>query len=418
MKITQTKWVAWLPVLSVFVLPFGRIVEGLVVLMALVGAYDLIKNHQGIRQSAGLKLFTLFFLCFWIPALFSAVDAVNLKKSISTVIEMWRFYFAGLFLIARLNNDSLHRLAGCGIALVILFWSVDGWIQAFFGKDLLGLDSYSSNRVSGIFAESPRLGLMLIPFLGGAVAAVKERFGLGMAFGLLLVLASTIFISGDRSSWVSLVAMALFFIVFFRPGNMGLKRRQMMIMVFALFLAAGAIVSTSQFQSRMETVIIGFQGDYESINEASSLRLPIWEIAVNMFSDHWINGVGVRSFRYIYPEYARDDDPFVDKSLAKEKRTGAYHTHQIVLEFMAETGVIGVLGYLAGLWMLFVKWRPLARRQDSTLARGYLLSLMGLLFPFNSHLSFYSSDFAQVFWLVAALCVSALNVRPDKSHNL
>jgi O-antigen ligase len=411
MTINLQSWTAWavlLPLLAVFVEPFGRLVEVPVIIMAIVGLYDFAINSNRFRSSAGFKLFTVFFLCFWIPALVSLPDAINFKRSMVSAVGMLRFYFAGLFLISRLTNIKAHQWLGYGIALILLFWSVDGWVQSIFGNDIFAIPSYSESRVSGIFGTSPRLGLMMIPFVGVAIVVINERLGLNATIISVLFIVSIIIISGDRASWVSLLVMIIFFLTLFRSKKVFFSQQHQVVFFFVFLIFVGAIANSTQFRSRLDSVLVAFNGDYESINKASSSRLPIWLVAGKIFEDHPINGVGVRGFRYAYPQYAESDDIFVSSKSGEVRPIGAYHPHQLVLELLTDAGILGVIGYIIALWLVFIKWRPIALAKKSAIASGYLISLMALLFPVNSHLSIYSSDFGQVFWLVTALCVSAL----------
>lgn len=404
-------WAPWLPLLAVIALPFGRSVELFVLIMAIIGIYDLIKNHNSIRQSTGLKLFSTFFLFFWIPALFSLPDAVNIHHSASNVAGMLRFYFAGLFIINRLTDHKAHLWLGTGISFVLLFWACDGWFQLAFGKDIFGLAPHSQYRISGVFGEDAKLGLMIIPFLGIAIASMKERLGFSVTALLTILVISAILISGDRTSWVSLFVSSIFLAFLFRPKNIHFSRKEIIICVTGLIIVGLAVISTPQFQKRFSTVTVGFDGGYEAINAASSLRLPIWGTALRIFEANPINGVGARGFRYAYPDHALADDIFIDHTVPKEQQSGPTQPHQIVLEFMTDTGSIGLIGYLAGLWILFMIWRPIATHQETSLGTGYLISLMAVLFPINSHLSFFSSNWAQVIWFLTALTISSLMVQ-------
>ncbi|MDF1588099.1 MAG: O-antigen ligase family protein [Gammaproteobacteria bacterium] len=401
------QWEVWLPLLAVFVLPFGRSVEVIVLIMAIIGIYDLFNDTNGLKSSPQLKVFTVFFLCFWLPALISLFDAVNLAHSTENVLGSLRFYFAGLFIINRLSSPS-HLWLGIGIAAILAFWSFDAWVQLLLGKDLFGLASHSVNRISGIFGKYAMLGLMIIPFMGAAIVAIQEKSNILYTSIFSLFIASAILISGDRSAWISLFAGIVIFLVFFRPKSFAITRKQLMLIILGVTVTIGAVINTPQFKSRLDNSLLAFHGGYQSLNQASSLRLPIWETAIRIFADHPINGVGARGFRYAYPDYANDNDLFVDFTLPREKQTGQTHAHQIVLEFMSDTGMIGLLGYIVGLSIIFFKWRLLAQTSQSTISTGYIVSLLAILFPLNSHLSFYSSNWAQVVWFIVALSVSAL----------
>jgi len=416
LKLKSTPWELWLPFLAIIALPFGRSVELFTLIMAVIGLSDLIKNKHDIRHSFGFKTFTAFFLCFWVPALLSLPDAFDLSRSSSSTFGILRFYFAGLFIINRISSDKHHQWLGIGIALTLVFWSLDAWLQLLSGTDMFGLAAYSSNRISGIFGEDAKLGLMIIPFLGVSIAALKEKWGITFSIITTLVIISAVLISGDRASWVSLFTALCLWLILFRPKNINFSQTHFIAAVVGLILMAGTVISTPQFQSTINRSIMVLSGDYKDINRASSSRLPIWLTALNMFSDNAINGVGVRSFRYAYPDYAQKNDPFVNFSIPREKQSGPMHTHQIILEFMTDTGLIGLIGYIIALWILFIIWRQIARSKQSAIATGYLISLMVILFPINTHMSFFSSNWAQVVWFLVALCVSALATTKQKEH--
>jgi O-antigen ligase len=406
----------WLPLLAVIALPFGRSVEVFVVIMAIIGGYDLLKNTNELRQSQGFKLFSYFFLCFWIPALVSLFDAVNFSHSSENVLGMLRFYFAAIFIINRLTDYKSHLWLATGIGSVILFWCVDAWLQLATGFNVFGFPPFSPSRISGVFGESARLGLTIIPFLAIAITAYNERINVIAAIFITGLATTTILISGDRSAWISLLALSLLFLTLFRPQAFYFSRKSIFTGLTVIIVGTLLVFNTPQFQTRLNDSLTGLSADYESINTASSSRLPIWETALKMFVDNPINGVGVRSFRYAYPSYANPDDPFIDFSLPKEKQQGQTHAHQLILEFLSDTGLIGLIGYFVAIWLVIAIWRPLSYRiPNQNLSKGYILSLLAILFPINSHLSFFSSSWAQIIWFIAALSISSMTLK-DKNQ--
>lgn len=413
-KLKSISWEVYLPLLAVIALPFGRSVEFFTLIMAIVGISDLIKNKYDLRQSFGFKAFTSIFLCFWVPALLSLPDAFDLARSSSSTFGMLRFYFAGLFIVNRLSTDKSQLWLGAGIGLILILWSLDAWLQLISGTNIFGIHPHAAHRISGMFGKDAMLGLVIIAFLGVSVAALKEKLGIRLTLISALLIVSAVFISGDRTSWVSLFTLLFLWLILFRPQRISFSRSQLVIGIIATAVMATAVINTPQFQSTLNRSLMVLNGDYKAINRASSSRLPIWETALNIFSDNAINGVGVRGFRYAYPDYAQKDDPIVNFSLPREKQSGPTHAHQIVLEFMTDTGLIGLSGFIIALWILFIKWRPIARSKQSAIATGYLISLMVIVFPINTHMSFFSSTWAQVVWFLVALCVSALVATKQK----
>ena len=119
-----------------------------------------------------------------------------------------------------------------------------------------------------------------------------------------------------------------------------------------------------------------------------------------MIQAHPVLGVGVRGFRYAYPAYADPGDTFVDTSSDE----GASHAHQIVLEVLSETGVIGLLFWVAGAAFAIRAWRRAdAPARERALAPA--LALAAMCFPLNTHLAFYSAWWGLLFWWLLSLYV-------------
>ncbi|MEW5966684.1 MAG: O-antigen ligase family protein [Pseudomonadota bacterium] len=91
----------------------------------------------------------------------------------------------------------------------------------------------------------------------------------------------------------------------------------------------------------MDLSLAALDFSYEGLNTAGSMRLQLWNNALSVLESPPINGVGVRAYRYAYPEYAQSGDIFISPD-----GTGAIYAHQLLLEVGSETGVIGLAGLL------------------------------------------------------------------------
>jgi len=126
-----------------------------------------------------------------------------------------------------------------------------------------------------------------------------------------------------------------------------------------------------------------------------------------MIQEHPINGVGARGFRDAYP--ACNPDPAAQEVWGDGP---ALHAHQIVLEILAETGLLGLLLWLAAVAQAWRAWRfapPEARER----ARPAMLALAVTVFPFNTHLAFYSTFWGGLTLLLAALYAGSLLARDE-----
>jgi O-antigen ligase len=155
----------------------------------------------------------------------------------------------------------------------------------------------------------------------------------------------------------------------------------------------------------MQRTLLAFADTPQGLDTALSGRMDIWNTALKMLAAHPVNGVGVRGFRYAYPQFARADDHFLTDE-ACGPGEGACHPHQIVLEVLDETGVIGLALWLAGAALAARMWRR-AAPEAHLRAWPAGLALFVMLFPLNTHLAFYSAWWGLLFWWLLALWIAA-----------
>ncbi|MGB1799223.1 MAG: O-antigen ligase family protein [Gammaproteobacteria bacterium] len=318
-------------------------------LMALLGAYTLFKDPKIVLEDKTLKTFSLVFLCLWLPLLISFPDAVNKSHSARTVFPYLRFFFAGIFIIAELNKKP-ERITFIikGIYYIVLFWCVDATIQFIFGKNLVGFP-YEAWHITGMFYPRNTIS---------HICAILSTFTFFYAYNnfekkklLTLSIIPLFFIlllSGRRAAWVMLALSCLGFVSysFYYSNN-----KKLLIMFFGtLSIIITLLLSSTIFfhkptNQRFKTTLGLFSGNYELINQATANRLPIWSTAINIFKNNPVNGIGPRGFRHVYTEYSSPEDYW-------HKRTQT-QAHLLVLEVLAETGLIGFLGYSFALFFIF-----------------------------------------------------------------
>ena len=87
---------------------------------------------------------------------------------------------------------------------------------------------------------------------------------------------------------------------------------------------------------------------------------------------------------------------------------GAFHAHNLLLEVLSETGVIGLLFWIAGATIAIRAWR---RASPDARARAFApgLALVAMTFPLNTYFAFYSAEWGLLFWWLFALYCAALH---------
>ncbi len=418
-------WAPWWVLAFVALWPLPGIAEGVLVLGALYAATRMVMRRlQGrphLLGPAAWALTSILFLGYWLPQAFSALDAVDPAAAWTKAAAGLRYLpFMWLVAIAVATPQRRARTLN-GLALITAAWTLDALVQAlagtspwFWSLDQLkhlasghGLcspeEAALADRLSGVLGPcNLKFGQVLASLSPFLLLPVATRFGRGgwllasAAVGVVLLLA------GSRASWITFALVVLY------SGWRLLGARQLLLLsLLGLAVAAGLAATVPQLRERVARTAQAWQGHEDGMEQALSGRGRIWAAAGCMIQAHPINGVGARGFR--------DAWPACDPQAGQQGVWGegpALHAHQIVLEILAETGVLGLLLWLAAFAQAWRAWRfapPQARER----ARPAMLALVVTVFPLNTHLAFHSTFWGGLTVLLAALYAGSLLARDE-----
>jgi O-antigen ligase len=390
--------------LVVALLPFGRSAE-LGTLLCFIGAvFALRRDSKALLQSSGARLLLILLACYIGAALLSAPTAMVPGKSWGTVLALLRYVPLGLYACYTMRGEQRLQRFYVAVAVVIAIWVLDAWMQMLTGWSLRG--HAEPERISGLFgADDPKLGPTLAVLSPLALWVARQRWGLRgliIAFALML---GPVLLSGSRAAWICYGLVALLFA--WREASSPWRFIAACMIGAVLLLAGGGIAwkTSTRFDSRMQRTLAALSGNEQDVNEATTGRLDIWHNSLAMIAAHPLTGVGVRDFRYAYPQYAPPNDHFTVAENCGEG-VGACHAHQIVLEILTETGFIGLMLWLTGVVMAWRAWRHVGALGRAN-AFPVTIALAVMLFPLNTHLAFYSAWWGLLFaWLLGLWCAA------------
>jgi len=401
----QLEWASWLAVSFIALLPFGRWSEVPLSLFAVSLPFLWRKEeHRAVIRRAA-PFVVLLFLCFWLPMVVSSFDSFLPRKSWVQSLAALRFLAAALAIAALLHAPSARWRVLRWTAYLLVFWAVDGFIQLLFGNDLFGIGMHP-DRLNALFIKKyqfygPTLA-MLSPLLLEYARREWPAWAWALSFTLIL---GAVMISGMRSGWLSMgIVLATYGLLMLQRDNRELRRSMLTIPVLAVLITAVSYFASPLFQERLELTRTVYEGTGAAIDYASSERVPIFTTAIEMYRHHPVNGVGVRAFPRAYLDYAAEGDIHIAKSGGV---SGATHAHNIVLEVMADTGSIGLLGLLLAFIVAVRAWRGTqpAQRQD---AFPFVLAIGLILFPLNSHFALYGTYTSSLVWVLTGLWAATL----------
>ncbi len=397
--------------------------EGVLVLGALAAIIHLamsrFRGGTKLLSNPAWALTSVLFFAYWTPELVSAIDAIDPGRALREAAVDLR-YLPFLWLVAAAVAEPRgRRVTFTGLAVILGIWTIDALLQAATGNSPLfsGIDGIkhaisghgmctpvevaSVDRLSGVLGPcNLKLGPVLAslsPFLlfaGGRRLGTVGWLLAAAALGVVLLLA------GSRASWITFaVALAL--------SGWRLLGWKKLAAVFVFGAIAGGVLSTTvpQVGERIARTTHVLTADVEGVDSALSGRARIWSAAMCMVRDHPFNGVGARGFREAFPHC----DP-APGQMAAWGGGPALHAHQIVLEVLSETGLFGLLMWLAGVALAWRAWR-FADEQARERARPAMWALAATVFPLNTHLAFYSTFWGGLTLLLAALYAGSLLAR-------
>ncbi|GAB2506711.1 O-antigen ligase family protein [Arenimonas alkanexedens] len=405
------RWAPWWVLTFVALWPLRGPAEAVLSLGALAAlavlALSRFRGGMRLLSHEAWALTSVLFFAYWLPELLSSIDAVDAGRALRESLIDLR-YLPFLWLVAMaVANERGRRLTLGGIAVIMGLWLADALVQAATGWSVGG--PATADRLSGIFgADNLKLGLVLASLAPFPLASAGKRFGVTGWIVTAAALVVVVLLAGARASWLTLGLV----LVFSGWRHLGGKRALMVLGLGGLLVFGLAVMMSDKLQERVERTEAVLVGDSEGLDHALSGRLPIWQAAWNMALAHPVNGVGVRGFRRAYPDYAAADDPW----LIDAEHGAGYHAHQIVLEVLSETGLLGLLLWLGGVAVAWRAWRfasPAAREQ----ARAPALALFVTVFPLNTHLAFYSTFWGGLTLLLAALFAGSLVGAPARADD-
>lgn len=378
------------------------------IVMLLIGGWLFFREPKRWLADPAARLLLALFLCFELPILLSLPDAVNLERAAGTALDDMRFFFAGIFVIDVLRDETARRRLFWGAGLIGIAWSLDALLQMLIGYDVLGYP-YNGSRPTGIFHPKLRIGTVtatLSPILFEAIRLYARRRR--WAWLGLPVLLALIFVSGNRNAWMMFaVAMSLYLIYLY----LVMQRLQWLKLVAGGSVVMAAIVigllQYPPLHERMQQTLGVVSEDYQAQDSATGFRMSLWKTAINMYQAHWINGVGPRGFRYAYLEHAEPDDFWVKNMKPGEQAYPQSHPHQMLLEMAAETGSIGLAGFAL---MAILYLRAILKRSVEERSHLWPWAIAALVawFPGNAHMAIYASFWGTIAWWLLMVSIGML----------
>ena len=179
-----------------------------------------------------------------------------------------------------------------------------------------------------------RLFLCSVEIIGAVIALQLWRKRLSILVPSLVIMLSTIPLTGSRQSFLSVVVLGVLIILFALPQ----KRR----LTYSIgIIVIGALVGTAvvKFHPRMQDVHLSDFTEMRTLSYNHDLRYNVWGAALQHPSDYLLHGLGAgQSTRYLVDRYEE-----VHFDYYAHMRI---HAHNQYLEELMEIGIGGLLLFI------------------------------------------------------------------------
>jgi hypothetical protein len=361
----------------------------------------LIKKYQSfLNHIQGNKLFLLLLALFIFGLLLSYILNLNQTNWLNGMGIIKSFYFlpiAFALLVDFFEYDLFQQ------TLKVCKNRPSRSVSSFFLWFLTGYFSYSSllaligiiyllshnltydNRLA-IFFDSPnQLAMALAPSIIIGLSFIQNKSRASRNLRILIALLSLVqfFILLKTQSLGAVVGLvfAAAFLIF--------KRKQKAIFSFAMALSLLSIFLI--FNASFFLNLAHYQPNIPAT--AIDSRLAIYQASEKMIKNDFFFGIGPGNFQKAYLDNQKYFSPYPQWAVP--------HAHNLLTNFWLETGLLGLLSFLAILCLVYKKTSP---KEDET--RIYVITCVGILIYLLVHglfdTTYWKNDLAIIFWLTIA----------------
>jgi len=383
----------WVPLICLAELPFvwvGPTAASSVIFLAWLGTLRTQANGQVLRSHRRLVGAMVLYVLWVTLSVAWAQDASR------TLEDMYVWYVSALVLVAVMTTLTTERQ----VRLIMGAFIFGLVLSVVVGLALTGLTPAQSalssaaavdGRLGGGSGDPNYLAAGLVPAivlactLAAVTRATLARLGLIVSVVILLIgLGAT----QSRGGLIAAAVAALAAVVVFKR-----QRPYVLALLFLLVTLAGAgLAATPGALTRVTTLDGGGDG-----------RTDLWTVALRVWRDHPVLGVGHNNFTFQEQRYVRQPGQLTAVSLISEK---PHVVHNVYLQALAELGVVGLgllllvlASSLAATRRAAHRFQATGRAELATLARGLLIAQIAILVA----LIFISDGADERFWLIFGL---------------
>lgn len=358
-----------------------------ITLLSLCSLYFIFK-HKSINFDKCKTLLLVFVIYIFLKDVFTGsfnFDYLAFIRFLLIIITIEHYRFL------KFNHNFL--------IFIILILVIDGALQYFSGRNILGFNLVDDYRITSLFKDEPIYGSFLVkiffPILFLYLFFKKNRFQLFIIISVILM----IYLSGERNALLQLfIGLSILSFIFFTK----FKNLLLGLIVSCIILFYALYNFNDKFFDRyFYQTYDAFQNiQFNTKKPFSSLDIYLnnYYSGILLWEDNILLGNGFRSYK---------ENCSKKLSVKDLDYLCSSHPHNIFIETLTDHGLLGILIFISYLIYLITKSFNVVRYENNKY--GYLITFVVINIPFLPSGSIYSSYFGSIYFLFAIILHSIIS---------